>query len=247
MLNLVFEPDTGPLRRILRDFISEAPDGRAIPELKRYALLETVYRPGKVIDAVRQLRNCRNDGTSCHQHQDACAPGRDTSDAQSVSRAGRPLVSGPQEHIRECEPGNGIDRHELHRLVLPGRLVQLHDGHRRSSPAMPVASGPRPRRLPVGARRQKHLRCHAGVTNPVERSRISKIPPTQPHRFVPRGRQKTVLTTCAMSYRRTRTPTPQITDQDPDQVRTKSAQQQTIPPFVTGPRSSAPSCAPGAW
>lgn len=57
MLNLVFEPDTGPLRRILRDFICEAPDGRTIPELKRYALLETVYQPGKVIDAVRQLRN----------------------------------------------------------------------------------------------------------------------------------------------------------------------------------------------
>ncbi|GHH29461.1 hypothetical protein GCM10018780_87530 [Streptomyces lanatus] len=30
MLNLVFEPDTGPLRRILRDFISVAPDGRTI-------------------------------------------------------------------------------------------------------------------------------------------------------------------------------------------------------------------------
>jgi hypothetical protein len=30
--------DTGPLRRILRDLISEAPDGRTIPELKRYAL-----------------------------------------------------------------------------------------------------------------------------------------------------------------------------------------------------------------
>ncbi|MFI6804715.1 three-Cys-motif partner protein TcmP [Streptomyces luteogriseus] len=57
MLDLVFEPDTAPLRRILRDFISEAPDGRTIPELKRYALLETVYRPAQVIDAVRQLRD----------------------------------------------------------------------------------------------------------------------------------------------------------------------------------------------
>jgi hypothetical protein len=45
MLNLVCEPDTGPLRRILRDLISEAPDERTIPELKRYALLETVYQP----------------------------------------------------------------------------------------------------------------------------------------------------------------------------------------------------------
>ncbi|QIY99239.2 hypothetical protein HEP87_41570 [Streptomyces sp. S1D4-11] len=57
MLDLVFEPDTAPLRRILRDFISEAPGGRTIPELKRYALLETVYRPAQVIDAVRQLRD----------------------------------------------------------------------------------------------------------------------------------------------------------------------------------------------
>ncbi|MGV9991528.1 three-Cys-motif partner protein TcmP [Streptomyces sp. NPDC003374] len=56
MLDLVFEPDTAPLRRILRNFISEAHDGRTIPELKRYTLLETVYRPAQVIDAVRQLR-----------------------------------------------------------------------------------------------------------------------------------------------------------------------------------------------
>lgn len=56
MLDLVFEPDTAPLRRILHDFISETPDGRTIPELKRYALLETVYRPAQVINAVRQLR-----------------------------------------------------------------------------------------------------------------------------------------------------------------------------------------------
>ncbi|MFF5570745.1 hypothetical protein [Streptomyces luteogriseus] len=38
MLDLVFEPDTAPLRRILHDCISEASDGRTIPELKRYAL-----------------------------------------------------------------------------------------------------------------------------------------------------------------------------------------------------------------
>ncbi|MDN3023499.1 three-Cys-motif partner protein TcmP [Streptomyces sp. S.PB5] len=56
MLELVFEPDTAPLRRILRDYISEAPDGRTIPELKRYTLLETVFRPAQVIEAVRQLR-----------------------------------------------------------------------------------------------------------------------------------------------------------------------------------------------
>ncbi|WP_431997615.1 three-Cys-motif partner protein TcmP [Streptomyces fungicidicus] len=57
MLDLVFEPDTAPLRRILHDFISEMPAGQTIPELKRYALLETVYRPAQVIEAVRQLRD----------------------------------------------------------------------------------------------------------------------------------------------------------------------------------------------
>ncbi|WP_306335723.1 three-Cys-motif partner protein TcmP [Streptomyces sp. KL118A] len=35
MLELVFEPDTAPLRRILHEFISGSPDGRTIPELKR--------------------------------------------------------------------------------------------------------------------------------------------------------------------------------------------------------------------
>jgi hypothetical protein len=62
---------------------------------------------------------------------------------------------------------------------------------------MPVASGPHPRRLPVGARRQKHLRCHAGVTNPVDAPGSQGFRPRKPHRFVPRGRQRTVLTTCA--------------------------------------------------
>ncbi|MFJ4275912.1 hypothetical protein ACIP29_35830 [Streptomyces coelicoflavus] len=56
MLDLVFEPDTAPLRRILHDFISEAPKGRTVTELQRYTLLETVYRPAQVITAVRQLR-----------------------------------------------------------------------------------------------------------------------------------------------------------------------------------------------
>ncbi|AZM50897.1 hypothetical protein DMB38_21375 [Streptomyces sp. WAC 06738] len=56
MLDLVFEPDTAPLRRILRDFISQAPSGRTVQELQRYTLLDTVYRPAQVITAVRQLR-----------------------------------------------------------------------------------------------------------------------------------------------------------------------------------------------
>ncbi|WP_251828853.1 hypothetical protein [Streptomyces sp. ATCC 21386] len=46
-LDLVFEPDTAPLRRILRDFISEAPDGRTIPELKRYASWKPSTGPPK--------------------------------------------------------------------------------------------------------------------------------------------------------------------------------------------------------
>ncbi|WP_326665858.1 hypothetical protein [Streptomyces canus] len=54
MLDLEFEPDTARLRRILRDFISKAPNGLTIPELKQYALLETVYRPAQVISTVRQ-------------------------------------------------------------------------------------------------------------------------------------------------------------------------------------------------
>ncbi|MFK0107888.1 three-Cys-motif partner protein TcmP [Streptomyces sp. NPDC091217] len=57
MLELELEPNTAPLRRILRDFVSEAPDGRTVLELQRYALLETVYRPTQVIKVVRQLRD----------------------------------------------------------------------------------------------------------------------------------------------------------------------------------------------
>ncbi|MFJ9713448.1 three-Cys-motif partner protein TcmP [Streptomyces sp. NPDC101234] len=56
-LELELEPNTAPLRRILRDFVSEAPDGRTVLELQRYALLETVYRPTQVIKVVRQLRD----------------------------------------------------------------------------------------------------------------------------------------------------------------------------------------------
>lgn len=62
---------------------------------------------------------------------------------------------------------------------------------------------------------------------------------TWPHPLVTMGldgRPWTASTTCAMSYRRTRTPTPQITHRDPDQVRANSAQQQTIPPLAAGQR-----------
>lgn len=59
-LELEFEPDTAPLRRILHDFVAASPSGRTVPELQRYTLLETVYRPAQVITLVRQMRD---DGT----------------------------------------------------------------------------------------------------------------------------------------------------------------------------------------
>ncbi|MFE9172473.1 three-Cys-motif partner protein TcmP [Streptomyces kebangsaanensis] len=57
MLDLELEPNTAPLRRMLRDYIAEAPQGRTVLELQRYALLETVYRPTQVIKVVRQMRD----------------------------------------------------------------------------------------------------------------------------------------------------------------------------------------------
>ncbi|MER6806866.1 MULTISPECIES: three-Cys-motif partner protein TcmP [Streptomyces] len=57
MLDLELEPDTAPLRRILRDHISSSPTGRTVQELQRFTLLETVYRPTQVIRVVRQMRD----------------------------------------------------------------------------------------------------------------------------------------------------------------------------------------------
>jgi three-Cys-motif partner protein len=57
MLELDFEPDTAPLRRILHDFIAASPTGRSVPELQRYTLLETVYRPAQVITLLREMRD----------------------------------------------------------------------------------------------------------------------------------------------------------------------------------------------
>jgi len=56
-LELEFEPDTAPLRRILRDYIAASPEGRTVPELQRFTLLETVYRPAQVITLLRQMRD----------------------------------------------------------------------------------------------------------------------------------------------------------------------------------------------
>ncbi|MCM3805960.1 three-Cys-motif partner protein TcmP [Streptomyces sp. DR7-3] len=57
MLELELEPDTAPLQRILQDYIAKSSEGRVVPELQRYTLLETIYRPTQVIKVVRQLRD----------------------------------------------------------------------------------------------------------------------------------------------------------------------------------------------
>lgn len=56
-LDLELEPDTSPLRRILLDYVLSSPSGRTVAELKRYTLLETVYKPGQVIRLVREMRD----------------------------------------------------------------------------------------------------------------------------------------------------------------------------------------------
>ncbi|MGW6309054.1 three-Cys-motif partner protein TcmP [Streptomyces niveus] len=57
MLELELEPDTAPLRRILHDYIAASPEGRTVPELQQFTLLETVYRPAQVITLLRQMRD----------------------------------------------------------------------------------------------------------------------------------------------------------------------------------------------
>ncbi|MGW8378181.1 three-Cys-motif partner protein TcmP [Streptomyces sp. ODS28] len=57
MLDLQLEPDTAPLRRILHGCITESPKGLSVAELKRYTLLETVYRPTQVIRVIRRMRD----------------------------------------------------------------------------------------------------------------------------------------------------------------------------------------------
>ncbi|MFJ2582066.1 three-Cys-motif partner protein TcmP [Kitasatospora aureofaciens] len=56
-LDLELEPDTGPLRRILLDHLRSAPAARSVDHLKRYALLETVYRPTQVIPLLKRMRD----------------------------------------------------------------------------------------------------------------------------------------------------------------------------------------------
>ncbi|MFF4343012.1 hypothetical protein ACFY00_24165 [Kitasatospora sp. NPDC001540] len=56
-LDLEFEPDTGPLRRILLDHLASAPAGRTVDQLKTYALPETVCRPTQVIPLLKRMRD----------------------------------------------------------------------------------------------------------------------------------------------------------------------------------------------
>lgn len=112
MLDLEFEPDTAPLRRILRDFISEAPDGLTIPELKQYALLETVYRPAQVINTVRQLREAGVVTTEPRainaKTRVTLAAGHLPPPARRLSRA--PSGEAPRAHPGHMSLGNGVDR-----------------------------------------------------------------------------------------------------------------------------------------
>lgn len=52
-LGIETEPDTAPLSRILLDLITAGP--RTLDQLRNYALLETVYRPGQVRGVVQRL------------------------------------------------------------------------------------------------------------------------------------------------------------------------------------------------
>ncbi|MCM1967997.1 three-Cys-motif partner protein TcmP [Streptomyces sp. G1] len=55
-LELEWDPDTAPLRRILREHVVASSGGLTVTQLKRFTLLETVYRPAQVIRAIRKLR-----------------------------------------------------------------------------------------------------------------------------------------------------------------------------------------------
>ncbi|RAJ44774.1 three-Cys-motif partner protein [Kitasatospora sp. SolWspMP-SS2h] len=56
-LDLELEPDTGPLRRILLEHLRTAPAPLTVDQLKRYTLLETVYRPTQVIPLLKRMRD----------------------------------------------------------------------------------------------------------------------------------------------------------------------------------------------
>lgn len=55
-LDIGNQPDTAPLAGIIRENLSEE-GSRTVDDLRRYALLETVYRPQHVLSVVRHLRD----------------------------------------------------------------------------------------------------------------------------------------------------------------------------------------------
>ncbi|MFF2954110.1 three-Cys-motif partner protein TcmP [Kitasatospora sp. NPDC057965] len=56
VLELAIEPDTSPLRRILLEYLRNASSAVSVDELRRFALLETVFRPTQVIPALTRMR-----------------------------------------------------------------------------------------------------------------------------------------------------------------------------------------------
>lgn len=55
LLDIKLEPDTGPLRAELMAWLAQKPDGVRLQDLRDYALMETVYKPGQVRAAVLRL------------------------------------------------------------------------------------------------------------------------------------------------------------------------------------------------
>lgn len=73
VLDLNFEPDTGPLCRILLDHLKACPAGRRVEDLQRFTLLETVYKPSQVISLLTRMRS---------EHRIAAKQGRITRSTQ---------------------------------------------------------------------------------------------------------------------------------------------------------------------
>lgn len=55
LLDIKLEPDTGPLRAELVAWLAQKPDGVRLQDLRDYALMETVYKPGQVRAAMMKL------------------------------------------------------------------------------------------------------------------------------------------------------------------------------------------------
>ncbi|CAM5316665.1 hypothetical protein SCANM124S_01754 [Streptomyces canus] len=132
-----------------------------------------------------------------------------SSRGKRMSRAERYWPSSHQLHPARPDRGRRRSGRRQREEPRPGR--QRTTSRRPRRPGVPAPTTC-PRRR--GNRRLRHVRRHRALI-------LTRAHPG------PTGRPGTVSTTCAMSYHRTRTPTPQITDHDPDQVRTNWAQWQT--------------------